>query len=391
MSKTRTPQSITFKSAILASTVLTAGVGLGSIFLPSLRQSYPSVSDVMLKSFVSLPNAAQLIALLVVGWLSSRMGKRNTLMFASLLFTISGVLPMFANGFTIILIGRLLLGFSVGLAQPLGTALLADNYTDQERDVLMGYQSALSGFGNTALTFIAGLFIATSWRTGFIVYIIGVIIFALLWLFIPNDHVLLINNKNQNQQKSSKKIGITVIWWALAMFLFNMAYSSGILDFSLTVVETKVGSATTAANVTAGVALVSMFSGLIFGKYVQLTKRFAGLVAILLMLVGNVLIASTNVLFLFILGDIIIALAFGLFMPYVMTAVNKSSTEETSAAITGLTLSAGSIANFLSTYFYNIFAKFFGQMQSQFGFWCGAFCCALLVIELLFMMNKKLL
>lgn len=229
--KVKDPSRWTFKLAILASTMLTAGVGLGSVFLPSLRQAYPEISDVMLKSFVSLPNAAQLLALILVGWMSNRWGKRNVLMLASALFTISGILPIFVKDFTILLIGRLFLGFSVGVAQPLGTALLADYYTHQERNNLMGYQSALAGFGNMALTFIAGLFIATSWRWGFIVYLLGLIIFILLWSFVIDDHQTSSTKKtNKSKSVNKTKIGMTVIWWALAMFLFNMAYSSGILD-----------------------------------------------------------------------------------------------------------------------------------------------------------------
>ena len=349
----------------------------------------------MLKSFVSLPNAAQLVALLLVGWLSAKIGKRNLLALSSILFAISGILPIFVKDFTIILIGRLLLGFSVGLAQPLGTALLADFYNDKERNTLMGYQSSLSGFGNMFLTFIAGLFIASSWRWGFIVYLLGLVIFAMLWLFVPNDRVVLGDNDAYSIKKkehvNAKEVVKSIIWWAVAMFLFNMAYSSGILDFNLTVVETKAGSATDAANIVAATSIVGIIAGLIFGKYVQLTKKFAGILAVALMLIGNVILAIGNTLIIFIIAYALIALGFGLFMPYIMTAVNQKSTKTTSALITGLTLSAGSIANFTSTYFYAGFSHIFGKTNSQFEFYFGALCCLILIIELFGMKAKKLL
>lgn len=46
-------------------------------------------------------------------------------------------------------------------------------------------------------------------------------------------------------------------------------------------------------------------------------------------------------------GSALVGLSFGLFMPYVMSAVNRHSTKENSASLTGL---AGSVANFVSTY-----------------------------------------
>ncbi|WP_201346492.1 hypothetical protein, partial [Lactobacillus nasalidis] len=182
-----------------------------------------------------------------------------------------------------------------------------------------------------------------------------------------------------------------VIWWMLAMFLFNMAYSSGILEFSLTVVETHSGSATDAANVTAAVAVISLVAGLIFGKYMQLTKKYAGILAIALMGAGNFIMGLGNGMGVFIAGDSLVALAFGLFMPYVMAAVNRNSTKENSAGLTGLALSAGSVANFVSTYFYAAFGKIFGNSSSQFGFIFGGICCILLIIEMSFMLRKKLL
>ncbi|WP_201346615.1 MFS transporter, partial [Lactobacillus nasalidis] len=264
--------SLMFKTAILSSTLLLTGVGLGSVFLPSLKASYPGISDVMLKSFVSLPNAAQLLALVLVGMLTAKFGKKKLLLFGSLLFVISGIAPLFVTSFGVILLARLFLGFSVGLVQPIGTSLLADYY--QERNKLMGFQSAFSGLANTLMTFIVGLFIQTSWRMGFSVYLIGLIIFFLTWIYLPKDQKQAAPAASQ-QPRAKTKLSLNVIWWMLAMFLFNMAYSSGILEFSLTVVETHSGSATDAANVTAAVAVISLVAGLIFGKYMQLTKKYA--------------------------------------------------------------------------------------------------------------------
>lgn len=381
--------SLMFKTAILSSTLLLTGVGLGSVFLPSLKASYPGISDVMLKSFVSLPNATQLLALVLVGLLTSKFGKKNLLMFGALLFVASGIVPMFVCSFTVILIARLFLGFSVGLVQPIGTSLLADYYTDQERNKLMGFQSAFSGLANTLMTFIVGLFIQTSWRTGFSVYLIGLIIFFLTWIYLPKDQK--VQAPADMPAKGKTKLNLNVIWWMLAMFLFNMAYSSGILEFSLTVVETHSGTATDAANVTAGVAIISLVAGLFFGKYMQLTKKYAGILAIALMGAGNFIMGLGNGMGAFITGDCMVALAFGLFMPYVMAAVNRNSTKENSAGLTGLALSAGSVANFVSTYFYAAFGKIFDNTSSQFGFIFGGICCILLVIEMSFMLKKKML
>lgn len=299
---------------------------------------------------------------------------------------------MFVNSFGLILLARLFLGFSVGLVQPIGTSLLADYYTDQERNQLMGFQSACSGLANTLMTFIVGLFIQSSWRMGFSVYFIGLIIFFLTFIYLPSDQAAPSGPVAKAPKSQTKgKLSLSVIWWMLAMFLFNMAYSAGILEFSLTVVETGAGSATDAANVTAAVAVVSLLAGVIFGKYMQLTKKYAGLIAIALMGAGNFITGLGSGMPLLAFGSALVGLSFGLFMPYVMSAVNRHSTKENSAGLTGLALSAGSVANFVSTYFYAAFGKIFNNSSSQFGFIFGGICCILLVIEMSFMLKKKLL
>lgn len=380
--------SLIFKATVLSSTLLMAGVGLGAVFLPSLKQAYPEISDVLLKSFVSLPNASQLIALLLVGLLTNYFGKKSILLFGSLLFTLSGLTPMITTDFTMMLISRLALGFSMGLIQPIGTSLLADYYTEQERHSLMGIQSSIAGLSNIIMAFIAGLFIATSWKFGFSVYIIGLVVFLLTLFYLPNGKGELADNYVK-KSSSTKALTKEVLGWIVAMFLFNLAFSAGILEFGLSLVETGVGTPADAAKIVAYIGIISLFSGVVFGKYMRITKGYAGIIAIILMGLGNGIAAISHSLLLFVIGMILINLGFGLFMPYIMSSINRNSTKETSASITGLVLSAGSIANFLSTYIYAGFGSLFNNHSSQFGFWLGVISCVLLIGVLCGKVNDK--
>ncbi|WP_054760979.1 MFS transporter [Secundilactobacillus collinoides] len=177
--------SLMFKIALLSSTFLITGASATSSLLPSLRQAFPAVSKATLQSFFSITALPQFIALIAAAFLATKFGKRNVILFGALLWTISGLLPMVLNNFPIILTSRVFLGFSLGLIQPIGTSMIADLYTGEARNALMGIQSAVIGISGTVLTFAIGLLITINWRAAFLIYLIGLIVFALTLHFLP--------------------------------------------------------------------------------------------------------------------------------------------------------------------------------------------------------------
>lgn len=378
------------KITILSASVLLAGLGVGSVFLPNLQSSYPNVSDTLLKSFVSLPCITQLIGTLSAGFVANKFTKKKTLILCFMLFTISGLIPIFNKSFYIMLLSRMILGLSLGYIQPISTSLIADYFTGSQRNQMMGFQSAVSGVSNVLMPLIVSIFLADSWRNAFWVYIIGVVPFILSILFL---------NKPQNEFKEKQRSIKTkdkISWkelcfWIIAMFMFNLAFSGIILNFSLTVVNTHAGSVVTAAKVTSLVGCMGIFAGIIFEKYSKITKKFSGIISIGIMLLGNLLMIVAHNIIIFSIADALINLGFGLFMPYIMNAINLHSSKKSSAQITGIVLSAGTVANFLSTYIYRIFLNLFQVSNIQFNFYFSSLCCICLLIELVIMLKKHLI
>ena len=89
----------------------------------------------------------------------------------------------------IVLIFRALVGCGVGLIMPMSTGLLTFYFPPEETDRLMGLSSAMNQMGGAVATFIAGILATTSWRSAFLVYLMGLISVVLCALFMPNDYV----------------------------------------------------------------------------------------------------------------------------------------------------------------------------------------------------------
>lgn len=379
--------NLIFKISLLSSTFLITGVSVTSALLPSLRSAFPNVSKETIQSFLSLPALPQFLALLAAGFIATKIGKKNTILLGAGLWTISGILPMFLNDFTAILVSRMFLGISLGLIQPIGTSMIADFYDGDARDTLLGIQSSIIGISGTILTFLIGILISFNWRYSFFIYLVGMIVFALTWHFLPKDKKQVDFTEDVATTSGSKKLGIEVIWWVCLTFFFNLGQNAITLDFNLAVVEEHVASATGAANMMVAYSVLGLITGIMFGVYMKWVKQYGGIIAAALFLAGNFLVAVTANVATYYIAMILAGAGFGLFMPYMFSAVNAHTTAANSAYATSATTAAASLANFTAPYVYGFLAKLCGNSTSRFAFYFGTGFTLILLLGLIYLKN----
>lgn len=373
--------SLIFKIALLSSTFLITGASATSVLLPSLRNAFPNVSKATIQSFFSITALPQFIALLIAGFLAAKMGKRTIILIGALLWTASGILPIILDNFSIILISRVFLGFSLGLIQPIGTSMIADFYEGDQRASLMGVQSAIIGVSGTILTYAIGILISIGWRYAFLIYLVGLIVFILTLSFLPKHAV---SRKEPitdlSSTPTSKHLGKEIITWVLLTFFFNLGQGGINIDFNMAVVEEHIADATGAANMMVAYSILGLITGLFFGVFMKFAKTYGGIIAAALFLIGNLLVATTGGVFVYYIAMMFAGAGFGLFMPYMFTAVSQHTNAANSAYATSATTAAASLGNFIAPYVYSILANFFGNTSSKFAFnFASAFCLILLL------------
>ncbi len=126
---------------------------------------------------------------LIGGWIGDRWGARITLTACCAIVATATVLTSLANGFAVLVILRIVLGFGEGAAFPTGTRAMTSWMPEARWGTAQGLTHGFARMGN-ALTppMIAGLLLWTSWRGSFV--IVGLA--SLLWLcgwawFFRND------------------------------------------------------------------------------------------------------------------------------------------------------------------------------------------------------------
>ncbi len=87
-----------FKAALLSiSLVLTSASAISAI-IPMMLNQLSGVSSSLIESVVTIPSFSMMLFVLLSGPISSRLGKKNTVLLGLLLVVIGGILVIFLKG-----------------------------------------------------------------------------------------------------------------------------------------------------------------------------------------------------------------------------------------------------------------------------------------------------
>lgn len=162
-------------------------VGLDRFVLPPL---FPAMMKDLHLTYQDLGNLVGVLGLfwgvsaIVVGNLSDRIGRRNVLVPAVVIFSLLSVLSGMATGLASLLVIRGVMGAAEGAVAPTGVAVVVEASHPKRRGMNNGvFQCAISLFGLAIGPVIATqLLQVTSWRhVFFIVGIPGLIVAAIIW------------------------------------------------------------------------------------------------------------------------------------------------------------------------------------------------------------------
>ncbi|MFC7391988.1 MFS transporter [Scopulibacillus cellulosilyticus] len=167
------------------------------------------------------------------GWISDKKGRRKFVTFGLLLFVLANILTAYAPSFLLLIVSRILVGFSAASITPTIYAIIGDIAPPSRRGtwlsiVISGHLTALwagAPFG-TLLEHFFG------WRSVFVVLaILGAILSAInfkTWASIPNKSKTKITRQG-NSSRILGSVSVTAIWaismYSLYVYLGSALYS----------------------------------------------------------------------------------------------------------------------------------------------------------------------
>lgn len=219
--------------------------------LPSMTQAFAGTPGVELLVPVVLTVPALMIALLapVAGVVADRVGRKNLLLGAMVLYSVFGTMPLWLDSLTAIVGSRVGVGIAEAAIMTVCTILITDYYTGRQRDKYLGMQVLVASLSATAFFALGGALGAQGWRVPFWLYLSAAIV-AVPMAFVLWEPV-----------KDAQKAGSAPVPWRQVAVPSLVTLFGGIVFYALIVqlpyVLTSLG-VTDVAVLGAGTAVASL-------------------------------------------------------------------------------------------------------------------------------------
>jgi len=176
---------------------------VSSLTIMSMITISASLPD-MTKAFSDLPNASSLVKLvlsfpglfiamsaIVAGLIIDKFGRLKLLGIALVLYAVAGSSGYWLDNIYLILVGRALLGISVGISMTIVTTLVADYYQGKARQKFAGIQIAIMSLGGIIFITLGGFLADINWRVPFLLYFFSILILPFTYLYLkePSKHL----------------------------------------------------------------------------------------------------------------------------------------------------------------------------------------------------------
>lgn len=284
------------KIALLSLSLILTSAFSVSIVLPSLLQYFGDYTTAQVEILISAPSFAITGMIVLNAWLSRYMQDRPMVVGGLFLLSVSGMVPVFVQEYSVILASRVFLGIGIGLINAKAISIFSEYYEGEEKAALLGYRGSAEVLGSAVMTLMAGRLLLIRWNLAFLVYALGFVIVLLYLVWVPGSmkkgqderekhcssaventgkypvgmqkcesKKVHENHESEGEKFTGKKIALTVGYALLAGLVICINCSNS-LRVPLLILEKKLGTESEASIVLTIMMLMGMAAGIYFGK-----------------------------------------------------------------------------------------------------------------------------
>jgi MFS family permease len=223
------PQSLLL---LFGSCLPVLGAVLLAPVLPRMQQHFAETPGATVLVPIALTLPALVIALLApfAGIIADRVGRKALLLWAMLLYSLCGVLPLWLESLPAIVLSRAGIGLAEAAIMTCCTTLMGDYYQGARRERLFALQMVATSLSAALFMAVGGALGESGWRTPFALYVVGLV-------FLPLMARCLWEPLAQRQPDVEAALN-TGFPWASLMPLYALALLAGL---SLFVVPVQAG------------------------------------------------------------------------------------------------------------------------------------------------------
>ena len=332
-------------ATILSMSLLT--VMAGAAIAPALgiiKAHFSDASAMQVQFIVSMPALLIIVTNLFFLPLSRILRTRAIATTGLLLYVVAGAGCFFIDDIWLLLLLRAILGISVGLIMPLSTGLLAYYFPPEEQARLMGLSAAMNQMGGVVATLLAGLLATIEWNYAFLVYLLGLIALAMVWLWLPDEQLGSANKRGVPfQPRQLLKFHPSVVGMLLLMMIFFIFPT----NFAVVATQQLELQTELITLIMVGLDVVAFFVGMVFGGVMNRFRQSVKYFAPTFFLIGYAAYLVPNVLMV-VLGSAFIGVANGVGVPYLNTIASIKGGKNSATTVMPLLSAALYLGQFVS-------------------------------------------
>lgn len=341
--------------------------------LGNIEQVFPTASQLEVQLLTILPNLFIIPFVLLAGKLSVSKSKIKIVITALSIYTISGVLYLFAETMPQLIIISCLLGVGCGLLIPLAAGLVADFFVGKYRMQQLGIKSGIANMSLVLATFAVGWLADKGWHLPFLVYLLPIIPLALtpfLWgdRGKPSKPTTAAGKKRARSSTAAGSLDKPKMW-ALAGFYGFLTYAVIVISYYMPFLAHQYNiSDTTLGTIISLFFLSIMLPGFVLPWVIRIVQPRTTLVMMSMMAVGLALILFADRAWMFGLAVVMMGVSYGTFQPLIYEKATEAATGKKTTLALSIVLIMNYIAVTVAPFIIDQLRALFGTHSDKFPF-----------------------
>lgn len=191
-------------SVFLISFILGLNVVGVTPILGVLKERYSEYGTTMIQLLQSAVYLLIIVGALLLGWFTTKFSKKKIATIAAVWVGVFGLIPMLFDGFEVMLVCRIMIGFGYGLLNPLTLTIIADLVEPEERAGYMGMHVVGMGTGAIVGNMLGGVLAGIGYQYFYLIYLIPFLCMAGIQFTLPK--MLPVERKKVKSAKLNGKV-----------------------------------------------------------------------------------------------------------------------------------------------------------------------------------------
>ena len=351
---------------------LTSLPGLAvSPIMGDLSKIFAKVSELEIQMLTSLPSLLIIPSMLLTGKLAENLGYTKVLFVGLLMFLLCGVLCLFSDNISELIIFNALLGIGAGMIIPLSTALVSRFFSGNYRTRQFGYVSAISNLALVVATVVTGYLADINWKLPFVVYILPIVPLILLSQVsrLEKSHSHAADKDYSSGRKSVRgKVKVTILLSNM-WYYFLITYIVLIISLNLPFLLEDYGYR---GDVSGTLISIFFLAIMLPGFFIAFFRRFFGknvrFFSLLIMAAGLALLLAFHTLPEMILGCFVAGFGYGIAQPLVYDSTVASASPSRASFVLACVMVMNYVAILFTPFIIDFIQEIFHSRSQQFPF-----------------------